>query len=68
MMYFIYDCNNNVVGNPKGYRTHKGAARQANSVTSPASKALWAAHKARANKSDRFSAIKRRCKHEPIRI
>lgn len=30
-MYFIYDCNDNVVGNPKGYRTYRGAERQQNS-------------------------------------
>lgn len=29
-MFFIFDCNNNIVGNPKGYRTHKGASRQCN--------------------------------------
>lgn len=23
--YFIFDCNGEVVGNPKGYRTHHGA-------------------------------------------
>ena len=57
-MYFIYDCNNNVVGNPKGYRTHKGAAMQATKFTAPASKALWAAYDARVNKNDRhFSTI-----------
>ena len=28
-MYFIYNCNFEVVGNTKGYATHKGASRQA---------------------------------------
>jgi hypothetical protein len=27
-MFFIFDCNGAIVGNPKGYRTHKGAERQ----------------------------------------
>ena len=54
MMFFIYDCNNNVVGNPKGYRTHKGAATQTTGIRYPACKAIWAAYEARANKSDNF--------------
>ena len=29
-MYFIYDCNGQIVGNPKGYKTHTGAQRQCN--------------------------------------
>lgn len=28
--YFIFDCENRIIGNPKGYRTAKGASRQAN--------------------------------------
>jgi hypothetical protein len=27
-MFFIFDCNGDIVGNPKGYRTHKGAESQ----------------------------------------
>ena len=27
-MYFIFDCNGQIVGNPKGYKTHKGAQTQ----------------------------------------
>lgn len=29
-MYFIFDCNGDIVGNFKGYRTHKGAQTQCN--------------------------------------
>jgi hypothetical protein len=29
-MFFIFDCNGDIVGNPKGYKTHKGAATQCN--------------------------------------
>lgn len=29
-MFFIYDCKDNLVGNPKGYPTLRGASRQAN--------------------------------------
>jgi hypothetical protein len=27
-MFFIFDCNGVIVGNPKGYKTHKGAQNQ----------------------------------------
>lgn len=27
--YFIRDCNDEIVGNPKGYKTMKGATREA---------------------------------------
>ena len=30
IMFFIFDCNGDIVGNPKGYKTHKGAATQCN--------------------------------------
>jgi len=33
-MFFIFNCKNEVIGNPKGYKTHKGAERQCNSKTS----------------------------------
>jgi hypothetical protein len=28
--YFIFDCEDRIVGNPKGYETARGASRQAN--------------------------------------
>lgn len=43
-MYFIYDCNGKVVGNPKGYRTFVGAERQQNYAYSPARSAIWKAY------------------------
>lgn len=39
--YYIYDCNGNIVGNPKGYRTFKGANQQQNQKGSPAYRAIW---------------------------
>lgn len=39
-MYFIYDCTGAIVGNPKGYRTFKGANKQANGKTKIMSE-LW---------------------------
>jgi hypothetical protein len=29
-MFFIFDCNDDIVGNPKGYKTHRGAQTQCN--------------------------------------
>lgn len=40
-MYFIYDCNDKVVGNAKGYATYRGAAQQAEQHGSPAYRAIW---------------------------
>lgn len=39
-MYFIFDCVGNIAGNPKGYRTFKGANKQANGKTKLMSE-LW---------------------------
>ena len=40
-MYYIYDCLGNIVGNPKGYRTIKGAIIQQNKAGSKAYNAIW---------------------------
>ena len=37
MNYFVYDCNNEIVGNPQGYKTFRGAARVEKNYTG----ALW---------------------------
>lgn len=37
MNYYIYDCFGELVGNPKGYRTYSGAARQEKRLY----RALW---------------------------
>lgn len=42
--FFIRDCNGNIVGNPKGYRTIKGAIQQQNQKGSPAYNAIWKAY------------------------
>jgi hypothetical protein len=47
-MFFIRDCNENVVGNPKGYRTMRGALAQQDNPRAPAYKAIRAAYDARA--------------------
>lgn len=39
-MYFIFDCFHNIVGNPKGYRTFKGARIQQDKSGSPAFNAI----------------------------
>lgn len=40
-MFFIYDCNDQVAGNPKGYRTFRGANQQANGRKSKLYRTLW---------------------------
>ena len=47
MRYFIYDCNEKIVGNPKGYRTFRGAEREYNRRGSPAYRAIWASYYAK---------------------
>lgn len=42
--FFIRDCNENIVGNPKGYATMRGAIAQQNRPGSPAYRAIWAAY------------------------
>jgi hypothetical protein len=39
--YYIHDKSNNVVGNPKGYGTFKGANQQQNKPGSAAHKSIW---------------------------
>ena len=45
--FFIFDCNGRIVGNPKGYRTIRGAIQQQDRKGSPAWRAIWAAYEAR---------------------
>lgn len=42
--FYIFDCYGQTVGNPKGYRTHKGAERQASMKTSKAYGQIWRAY------------------------
>ena len=45
--FFIRDCNDNIVGNPKGYATMRGADAQAHNPRKPAGRAIRAAYEAR---------------------
>jgi hypothetical protein len=47
-MFFIRDCNENIVGNPKGYRTMRGALIQQDNPRTHAYKAIHAAYDNRA--------------------
>jgi len=42
--YFIYDCYGNIAGNPNGYRTFKGANRQAVGRNCNAYRQIWQAY------------------------
>jgi hypothetical protein len=46
-MFFIYDCNDAIVGNLKGYATFRSAYIQAEKRNAPAYRAIWAAYDAR---------------------
>jgi hypothetical protein len=46
-MHFIYDCNNQIVGNPKGYRTFRGADQQAHSTKTKVYGVLWSRYYAK---------------------
>jgi hypothetical protein len=45
--FFIRDCNGQIVGNPQGYRTIKGAITQKNLKGSPVWRAIWQAYSER---------------------
>lgn len=59
-MFFIFDCNGDIVGNPKGYKTHKGAQRQCNLDKSKPTKVmalLWDRFHAQAQLDNRKTRI-----------
>jgi len=47
--FYVYDCNGNIVGNPAGYRTMRGAVQQQDRRGSPTYNAIWEAY---ANRED----------------
>ena len=55
--FFIFDCNDRIVGNPKGYRTIRGAVRQQNLAGSPAYRAIWAAYDERKKQNPMHSFV-----------
>jgi multidrug efflux pump subunit AcrA (membrane-fusion protein) len=46
-MFYIFDCNDQIVGNQKGYRTMRGAQSQYENHRTKVHKAIWAAVDAR---------------------
>jgi len=58
--FFIFDCNGEIVGNPKGYKTHKAAQTQCNLDKSKPTKImalLWDRFHAMAQMDNRKSRI-----------
>ena len=51
-MFYIYNCNNEIIGNIKGYRTFKGASTQTTGIRYKVHKLLWDAYFNRTDKSD----------------
>lgn len=52
-MFYLYDCQNRIVGNPKGYRTIIGAEREARKKGSKAYQQIWSAFYAHEHPTDR---------------
>lgn len=40
-MFYIFDCEHKIIGNPKGYKTHKGAERQCENSGSKIKAQIW---------------------------
>ena len=40
-MFFIYDCNNKIVGNINGYKTVESASKQTKTINSKAYKQIY---------------------------
>ena len=55
--YFIFDCQLNPVGNPKGYATYIGAEHQAEARGSKVKSALYAAFQAYREKNPNHCLI-----------
>lgn len=53
-MYFIRDCNDEIVGNKKGYRTFRGANQQAHSTRSKVYGELWTRYYAKRNENPKW--------------
>jgi hypothetical protein len=46
-MFYILDCNDEIVGNKKGYRTFRGANQQAHSPRSKVYREIWSRYYAK---------------------
>lgn len=57
-MYFIFDCNGKIVGNPKGYATNKGASIQARRIGGKAWHAIMLARELDLTGTDLLYSIK----------
>jgi len=55
--FFIFDCNDEIVGNPRGYRTIRGAIQQQNKKGSPAYQAIWQAFYAKKHQDPNHRGI-----------
>lgn len=56
-MFYIFDCNGRIVGNPKGYRDIKQAIKQKNLKGSKAYNAIWEAYDARVKQDPNWTMI-----------
>lgn len=58
-MYFIRDCNDEIVGNKKGYRTFRGANQQAHSTRSKVYGELWTRYYAKRKEKPDWMLVSR---------
>jgi hypothetical protein len=58
-MYFIRDCNDEIVGNKKGYRTFRGANQQAHSTRSKVYGELWTRYYAKRKEKPGWMLVSR---------
>lgn len=56
-MFYIFDCNGRIVGNPKGYRDIRQATKQQNMKGSPAYRAIWQAYDARIKQDPEWTRV-----------
>jgi hypothetical protein len=56
-MFYIFDCNGRIVGNPRGYRDIRQATKQQNLKGSPAYRAIWQAYDARKKQDPEWTRV-----------
>lgn len=56
-MFYIFNCDGNIVGNPRGYRDIRQAIKQQNMKGSRAYNAIWEAFDARVKRDPKWTRI-----------
>jgi hypothetical protein len=56
-MFYILDCSDEIVGNPKGYRTFRGANQQAHSPRSKVYREIWSRYYAKRQSDPKWRLV-----------